>query len=345
MVTAAPRLLRDSTLSAEGPERVEAWKRQDRQYMNESLKEIKPNLPKVAKRKPEAQPESSRASSKYARRGRGDDVAGSSRSAAVIDLTGDEPVSKPTKTRPTKTQKSKILPDGPLPEKRARPFRKHPPKTYLERLARATSQRMFVLGHSFTGTGEGEALEMNFDIAGSTGNIYKTVIRKVPTCDCPDSAKGNQCKHICYALVKALKAPEHLQYQLAFLSSELREIYEGSPLSRQQDKAEDNDGNRKAVEGDCPICFMEFEPDKEEIIWCQAACGNNIHKTCFNQWAASQRHREVRCVYCRSPWQADTSNLNLESLKKQGHISEDGYVNVADQLGLSGARGTQPSLY
>lgn len=42
---------------------------------------------------------------------------------------------------------------------------------------------------------------------------------------------------------------------------------------------------------------MEFEPDKEDIVWCKAACGNNIHKVCFDKWAATQRAQGVRCVY------------------------------------------------
>lgn len=55
---------------------------------------------------------------------------------------------------------------------------------------------MFVVGHDVAGSEE--APEISFDMVGSTGNLYKTVIRKVPTCDCPDGEKGNQCKHICY---------------------------------------------------------------------------------------------------------------------------------------------------
>lgn len=108
-------------------------------------------------------------------------------------------------------------------------------------------RRMFIVGHEVAGSEK--ALEISFDIVGSTGNLYKTVIRKEPTCDCPDGAKRNQCKHICYGktarknphsspspppqltihilfllmthqvLLHALKAPSHLQYQLAFLSS------------------------------------------------------------------------------------------------------------------------------
>lgn len=82
-----------------------------------------------------------------------------------------------------------------------------------------------------------------------------------------------------------------------FCPQELEDIYQGSSLSREQPKAEGNDGKRKAIEGDCPICFMEFEPANEEIVWCRAACGNNIHKICFDQWAATQRAQGVRCVY------------------------------------------------
>lgn len=117
-------------------------------------------------------------------------------------------------------------------------------------------------------------------------------------------------------LNKALKAPAHLQYQLAFLSTvstcttslklqseltlsrqELIEIYNGSPISCETKPEENTAGKRKPIEGDCPVCFMEFEPDKEEIVWCRGSCGNNIHKICFDKWAATQRAHGVRCVY------------------------------------------------
>ncbi|RAH74619.1 uncharacterized protein BO66DRAFT_388091 [Aspergillus aculeatinus CBS 121060] len=234
-------------------------------------------------------------------------------------------------TRPGKKPRAQ----APSEERRERRFRPHAPVSFKERAARAMSQRMFIVGHTVNLV-DG-FLNMSFDIVGTTGNIYKTTIGKVPTCDCPDARKGNQCKHICYVLINALKAPADLQYQLAFLSSELRAIYNGSPLSKEQ-STEDNAGNRKPIEGDCPICFMEFEPQREDIVWCRAACGNNIHKACFQQWAATQQAQGVRCVYCRSPWQPDTENVNVEDLSRQGKFSRDGYVNVAQHFGLSGRR-------
>ncbi len=163
-------------------------------------------------------------------------------------------------------------------------------------------------------------------MAGTTGNIYSITINQVPSCTCPDNQKGNQCKHIVYVsptppsnppsnpptspqltpplhpqvLHNVLKAPPHLQYQLALLAPELRSIFASAPTPTSSTSASaspDTPSNRKEISGDCPICFTEFEPESEEIVWCKAACGNNIHRTCFEQWAKSQAGKEIRCVY------------------------------------------------
>ena len=93
---------------------------------------------------------------------------------------------------------------------------------------------MFVIDRTRQGTDE--VPEEVIEMAGTTGNVYHVTINKLPRCTCPDNMKGNQCKHIVYVryliqelsvsylmavkvLHNVLKAPEHLQYQLAFLSS------------------------------------------------------------------------------------------------------------------------------
>lgn len=88
---------------------------------------------------------------------------------------------------------------------------------------------------------------------------------------------------------------------------------------------------------------MEFssQDSSDEIIYCRAACGNNIHRQCFEQWAASKTGQgPVRCVYCRSVWQGDEKSMeSIKRISKQtGRVGEDGYVNVASELGLSGER-------
>ena len=195
--------------------------------------------------------------------------------------------------------------------------------------------RMIVVGRTRAGTDSCPTEDI--DLVGSTGNIYTVTIDQVPSCTCPDSQKGNECKHKVYALATVLRAPYELQYQRAFLSTELKTIFENAPpIPTDVADNEDKDGIRKSIEGECPICYMDFEEESNELVWCKAACGNNMHKTCFEQWAASQRGNTVKCVYCRTPWEMDSKDV--EAIKNKGTVNEDGYVNVAEHFGMSGVR-------
>ena len=102
-------------------------------------------------------------------------------------------VSPPRKKQKKKTDLSSETDNE---EKRLRVFRKKAPLSYLEKLERATSQRMFVIDRSRGGTDD--VPEETIDMAGTTGNIYSITISQVPKCTCPDNQKGNQCKHIVY---------------------------------------------------------------------------------------------------------------------------------------------------
>jgi hypothetical protein len=194
---------------------------------------------------------------------------------------------------------------------------------------------MIVIGRTRTDTETFPREEI--DIVGSTGNIYKVTIGQVPSCTCPDHLKGNECKHKVYALHTVLKAPQNLVYQLAYLSSELREIFSGAPaIPTNTSRSSDTDGNRKPIEGECPICYQDYEPEKNELVWCKAACGQNIHKSCFGQWTAAQRGTAVRCVFCRTPWEVDPGDV--QTLTGTGAVNAEGYVNVANQFGMSEVR-------
>jgi hypothetical protein len=89
-------------------------------------------------------------------------------------------------------------------EKRLKRFRIKPPLSYLERLGRVTTQRMFLIDRSRASSKDSMHEEEVFDIAGTTGNVYQVLITKVPSCSCPDYMKGNQCKHIIYVSYIAL---------------------------------------------------------------------------------------------------------------------------------------------
>src|SRR5437016_2960298 len=145
--------------------------------------------------------------------------------------------------------------------------------------------RMIVVGRTRTDT---EAFPREeIDIVGSTGNIYQVSIGLIPSCTCPDDRKGNECKHKVYAMHTVLKAREDLVYQRAYLSSELREIFRcAPPIPTNAPSSNGTDGKRKPIEGECPICYQDYDAQNNELVWCKAACGQNMHKSCFAQWMA-----------------------------------------------------------
>ncbi|KGO68410.1 hypothetical protein PITC_070350 [Penicillium italicum] len=68
---------------------------------------------------------------------------------------------------------------------------------------------MCMIRHSIGGTAN--VPKMTFEVVGSTGNVYKTIIGKVPTCDCPDVIfRKVQCKHICFGKSQPSSADTYL---------------------------------------------------------------------------------------------------------------------------------------
>ncbi|KAI8719610.1 hypothetical protein NCS52_00742200 [Fusarium sp. LHS14.1] len=195
-------------------------------------------------------------------------------------------------------------------------------------------RRFYVLNRTRRGTHD--CPEEDIEMTGSTGNIYNVHIGKRPSCTCPHYAKGNQCKHILYVMKKVLNAPFDLVYQLGLLSTELQTIFAvappiSAPSGGQSDK-------RKPIEGDCPICYCELEADNPgSIVWCKAACGQNIHQECFQMWARTKgASGNVTCPMCRSDWKGDEGAV--KNVRKDKGDIEEGYINVGDQLGISRVR-------
>ncbi|KAF7950512.1 hypothetical protein EAE96_007795 [Botrytis aclada] len=234
-------------------------------------------------------------------------------------------------------------------ERREREFVAEPDAKFKDKVKRIKKERMFMLNRKKVSEANGRDHE-DFDIAGSTGNIYQTKIGRVPSCTCMDARiRGQKCKHINYALIIIYKAPMHLCYQQAFLSHELEFIWANAPVTRAPDGHDPNagpedesnyNGKRKPIEGECPICVFDMDPATEEIVWCKAACGQNFHKDCFAQWKASKHGGAVTCVYCRTPWQDDDETSrpvpgSLASLKdsapKVGSYKNIGHMDMYSQ--------------
>lgn len=60
-------------------------------------------------------------------------------------------------------------------------------------------------------------------------------------------------------------------------------------------------------------------------------------------WSSTKRGsgENVTCPYCRSKWETDDGcggEVDLASVKQHGRMGQDGYLNVAKQLGISTVR-------
>ena len=151
----------------------------------------------------------------------------------VIDLTkspSTSPQKSPQKRRKTKSDATTESPSS--PERRLRPYRYRAPQSIMVKHERVMTQRMFLVERSGR---KNEALEEEFSVLGSTGNVYNVNVRLIPrcshpsssrryeadnSCTCPDFMKNRvHCKHILFVFLKVLKLPDPLWYQAAFLTS------------------------------------------------------------------------------------------------------------------------------
>jgi len=254
-------------------------------------------------------------------------------------------------------------------EKRVKRYRSKPTIGILQRIDRAKTQRLYLVERS--DVIHNESLSCEFVILGSTGNVYTVQICQIPSCTCPDHAKGNLCKHILFVLLKVvgLDSRSPLIYQAALLKSELQEVFSllssrrvgGSVMANEKVKKSyaslksggdgDDDGDdamdddlkvkRKSLEADsdCPICFdplvMDGQSNICKLAFCRATCGTNFHADCIKKWL-KQLGRNATCPNCRQPWEEETTKTEQEE-----------YTNLGSLQGLSKRRdySTYSSFY
>ena len=128
----------------------------------------------------------------------------------------------------TSTSSSSAKPAA-TPEKRLKRHRSKPTNAISARIDRATTQRLYLISASQPTTCSqygGPSITLN--VLGSTGNVYDVTLSKIPSCNCPDHAKGNLCKHLLFALIKVVGLPTSspLVYQDAYITQELDDIIE-----------------------------------------------------------------------------------------------------------------------
>ncbi len=233
-------------------------------------------------------------------------------------------------------------------ESRLYTFQSQPAAGTKQRIERALSQRLYLIhSSSVTTCPNNGGLSITFNVLGSTGNVYDVNISKIPSCTCPDHNKGNLCKHILFVFLKVvgLSSSSSLIYQNALLSTEVKEIIErvstrkaavgvvANQAVREKYATITGRGDRKEIEGECPICFDPLGTHISRLTFCKKTCGQNFHLGCIKMWK-SQCQESPTCPACRQEWVDETTT------ESQGDDSVEGYMNFGALQGQSRVRDT-----
>ncbi len=178
--------------------------------------------------------------------------------------------------------------------------------------------------------------ELNFEVVGSTKNIYKICISNNKfSCDCYDAKSWAKkynvlCKHICFTLFKVLKLKninnickckklnnEEFKYAQSIIkqnnidedliSDDLINKY--NKLLNSKNNIFSVDINSLNLDDDCPICYETLDG---ELLKCPQ-CHNYMHNLCMKKWLQFNKS----CVYCRS------------TIWSKYNESNDDYINLS----------------
>jgi hypothetical protein len=65
---------------------------------------------------------------------------------------------------------------------------------------------------------------------------------------------------------------------------------------------------RKAIDGECPICHDDMDAMTDDVTFCRAKCGQNMHEKCMEQWSDT-RPAPATCPMCRKSWKQKAEDL------------------------------------
>ena len=188
------------------------------------------------------------------------------------------------------------------------------------RYNRAFTDKLFLV-ESYEAT---EEFKRVYDIMGSTGNVYKVIITKLPTCTCPDHVtRKNRCKHIYFVLKRIMNAQDYIKKE--YVEEELTNMFKNIPKIAQYDRIDEMTKNKydklknkdsmvqaKRLDDDiCPICLDEFDlTDEQPLDYCKWTCGKWVHTACLDMF---KNKGNYKCPYCRTDWEQQAKQyINLK---------------------------------
>lgn len=149
----------------------------------------------------------------------------SSKRKALPDSINPDDAAPSTPARP-KTKKTRKA-EKETGEKRMAKYISKPSIAVKERIQRAFQHRLYVIEKKMIRGADSESPSAcEFFVLGATGNVYTVKLNQVPSCSCPDAAKGNICKHLLFVMLRVLKLPQSdpRVWQKALLSTELEDL-------------------------------------------------------------------------------------------------------------------------
>lgn len=197
-------------------------------------------------------------------------------------------------------------------------------QSYQSRKARGKAQKIFLVAcHN------NKEYERNYDVMGTTGNVYTVKVKGIPECSCPDfQTRNKRCKHIYFVLLRIMRLEENNEDNEQYSDEELTQMFKKIPAitnnlivtqntqNKYNNLKEMNDKksikvNQQSLDDCCPICLDDLT-NGEDIDYCKFSCGKNVHIFCFQMWCKKQSHSS--CIFCRNSWnmqQKDYKYINL----------------------------------
>lgn len=174
----------------------------------------------------------------------------------------------------------------------------------FNRYKRGVSQRLYLLERSEDGK--------EFQVIGSTGNVYKVVNQDEKWhCSCPDSKFNKRtCKHCYFVIYRCLEKVEE------GCKAPIQIVYEWKKRKLNHTKEIDESKKKPTKEEICVICMEELDTG-EDLSYClitERSCGKAVHSRCFDMWL---KKGKKTCVYCRESMVVNT---------------KDEYINLKDKL-------------
>lgn len=204
-----------------------------------------------------------------------------------------------------------------------------------DRIKRGLVQRLYLVNVLKVNDSDWE-----FNVEGSTGNIYEVKLCDNISCECIDFSKRKKiCKHIYFIIGKVLNKKEWLNnigenpdinlfdYFFEKSSINLNDYIYERILEKKGDKEKEVEKDIKDIEKEkelqskknldylceevCPICYDNFEKEDldNKIDDCNI-CKNYIHIACLKIWL----RRSLTCPYCRSSWKTCDKSCGKDNL-------------------------------